>query len=151
MNDIHFSVIIDAPREKVWNAMLGDVTYREWTKPFNPAGSYFEGTWEKGSKIKFLGVNPETGREEGGMYAEIAENRPYEFVSIKHLGEIKADGTEMPSPESTGFSFENYTLNDLQGKTEVVVDCTGIPGEYLEMLSAAWPQALEKLKEISEK
>ena len=150
MQDLHYSIVIDAPREKVWNTMLEDATYREWTAPFNPAGSRYEGTWEKGSKIRFLGMNPETGKEEGGMYSEIADNRPYEFVSIKHLGELKADGTEMPWPNTEQAGFENYTLKDAEGRTELLIDCTGIPDEYAQMLNDTWPKALEKLKEIAE-
>ncbi len=149
MNTLNFSIVINAPREKVWNTMLEDATYREWTAPFNPAGSRFEGSWEKGSKIRFLGVNPETGREEGGMYSEIAESKPYEFVSIKHLGEIKADGTEAPW-ESAGDGFENYTLVEKDGQTEVIVDIIGIPDEYKQDMSDMWPKALEKLKALAE-
>jgi len=145
-------MFINAPREKVWNAMLSDVTYREWTAPFNPAGSgsRFEGSWEKGSKIKFLGVNEETGKEEGGVYAEIADNRLYEFVSIKHLGEVK-DGVEAawPDPEQAG--FENYTLTEKDGGTEVSVGLKNIPDDWVEMMNDSWPKALEKLKEIAER
>jgi len=56
MQKLHFTQHINAPREKVWDIMLSDTTYREWTKPFN-AGSFYEGSWDEGSDIKFLGVN----------------------------------------------------------------------------------------------
>lgn len=147
MQELHFSITIDAPREKVWNAMLGDATYREWTTAFHP-GSYFKGDWSAGSKMLFLGPNPETGKE-GGMFAEIAESRPPEFVSIRHLGEVKEDSTEVPWPESA--SFENYTLKEQDGKTEVLVDLTGLPDEFKDMFDDSWPKALEKLKEVAER
>lgn len=153
MQTLNFSILINAPREKVWDAMLSDVTYREWTAPFSPAGysSRFEGSWERGSKIRFLGVNAETGKEEGGMYSEIAENRPNEFISIKHIGEIKADGSEVPWPESTGDGFENYTLKETDSGTEVIIDVIGIPEEYVQMMNDTWPKALLKLKEVAER
>jgi uncharacterized protein YndB with AHSA1/START domain len=66
MINLHFETEIDAPPEKVFRLMLSDETYREWTKLFNPT-SRFEGSWEKGSKILFLGSD-EQGNE-GGMLA----------------------------------------------------------------------------------
>ncbi len=150
MSKLIFSIIINAPREKVWDAMLSDATYREWTAPFNP-GSRYDGNWEKGSKIKFIGADPETGKEFGGMYAEIAENRLHEFVSIKHLGEIGADGTEIPWPGPEEAGFENYTFTDKNGSTEVLVELSGIPDQWKQMMNDTWPKALEKLKEIAER
>ncbi|MEX2593834.1 MAG: hypothetical protein WD426_13755 [Anditalea sp.] len=31
---LHFSKRINAPKEKVWDTMLKDETYREWTSAF---------------------------------------------------------------------------------------------------------------------
>lgn len=150
MQNINFSILINAPKEKVWDTMLQDATYREWTKPFNPAGSYFKGDWSKGSKILFIGVDEKTGKEDGGMFAEIAENRPHEFVSIKHLGELK-DGVEVPWPGPSDAGFENYTFTDKDGGTEVVVELTNIPEQWVGMMNEMWPKALDVLKEIAEK
>jgi hypothetical protein len=97
MQKLHFSMLINAPKHKVWHAMLDDRPYREWTKAFNE-GSYYKGSWDKGSKILFLGPDPDTG-EEGGMVSRIAENKPYEFISIKHLG-IVQNGVEDTSSEA---------------------------------------------------
>lgn len=36
---LHFTITINAPKEKVWDTMLQDTTFREWTAPFNPNGS----------------------------------------------------------------------------------------------------------------
>lgn len=36
MRKLNFSIVIDAPKEKVWHAMLDDRPYREWTGAFNP-------------------------------------------------------------------------------------------------------------------
>ena len=54
MQKLHFNIEINAPKEKVWNTMLDDKTYRIGTEPFMP-GSYYKGNWDKGSKILFLG------------------------------------------------------------------------------------------------
>jgi uncharacterized protein YndB with AHSA1/START domain len=150
MKQLHFSTVIDAPKEKVWRTMLDDEPYREWTSAFNP-GSYYLGDWSKGSKILFLGPDPETGKE-GGMVSRIAENRPYEFISIEHLG-IVQDGKEDTTSETARKwtpAFENYTFKEKDGATEVLVDMD-IEEEHEKVFGEMWPRALQKLKELAEK
>jgi uncharacterized protein YndB with AHSA1/START domain len=146
-----FTTIINAPREKVWHTMLDDVTYREWTKPFNE-GSRYEGKWETGSEMRFVGVD-ESGKEMGGMYSKIKESRPFEFVSIEHLGMISESGevdTTSESVKKWAPAFENYTFNDTEHGTEVHVEID-VADEWKDMFNDMWPKALTKLKEIAEK
>lgn len=149
MEKLHASIFINAPREKVWNTMLDDATYREWTAPFNPGGSYYQGSWEEGSKIIFLG--PGEDGKEMGMVSRIAENRPHEFLSIEHLGIVKDGVEDTTSEEATKWSpaFENYTFTEQDGGTLVTID-QDIEGEYKAMFDEMWPKALQKLKEIAE-
>lgn len=147
MNVLNFSIFINAPKEKTWNTMLEDATYREWTKPFNET-SYYEGDWSEGSKILFLGTDPE-GKNQGGMVSRIAKNIPFEHVSIQHLGTIE-NGVEKPW-EREGEGFENYTFTEKDGGTQVDVELTNIPDSYMEMMNMMWPKALEVLKTLAEK
>jgi hypothetical protein len=149
MQKLHYSIVINAPKEKVWHAMLDDQTYREWTKAFHP-GSYYKGDWSKGSKILFLGPDPETGKE-GGMVSRIAENKPYEYVSIEHLGIVKDGVEDTTSPDATKWTpaFENYTLKEKNGTTEVLVEMDTVE-DYVKMFEKMWPDALERLKKIAE-
>lgn len=150
MQKIHFSIFIKAPVEKVWNTMLEDKTYREWTTAFNP-GSYYKGSWEKGSKMLFIGPDPKTGLE-GGMVSRIEENKPHEFVSIEHLGFIQ-NGVEDTTSEMIKDwigAHENYTFVPKNGGTEVQVDLD-VAESHKDMFDAMWPAALQKLKELAEK
>lgn len=150
MQKLHFSVVVNAPKEKVWHAMLDDASYREWTSAFGDGG-YYKGSWEKGSKILFVGPDPETGNE-GGMVSRIAENRLYEFISIEHLG-IVQNGVEDTTSEAARKwtpAYENYTFKDKDGATEVLVD-TDMEDEHVEMFKEMWPDALERLKAIGER
>lgn len=150
MQKLHFSIMIHAPKEKVWHTMLDDQPYREWTTAFSP-GSYYKGDWSKGSKILFLGPNPD-GSGEGGMVSRIAENKPYEFVSIEHLGIVK-DGVEDTTSETArkwAPAFENYTFMEKEGATEVLVD-VDVEDEFVEMFEKMWPEALQLLKAIAER
>lgn len=130
--------------------MLSDATYRQWTAAFNP-GSYFKGSWDEGSKIIFLGPNPD-GTGEGGMISRIAENRLHEFISIEHLGMIK-DGVEDTTSDMVKQwtpAFENYTLQESAGATELLIDID-VPDDYKIMFEDMWPRALQLLKELAEK
>ncbi len=145
MKKLQFTILIDAPKEKVWQTMLDPEGYKIWTTPFCE-GSYFEGSWNKGEKIRFL--TPDGN----GMTSMIVENKPFEFVSIQHLGMIK-DGMEASdSPDSQTWTnmFENYTFSDRDGATEVTVEMD-VPPEYEAFMNRTWPEALASLKEICEK
>jgi uncharacterized protein YndB with AHSA1/START domain len=150
MQKIHFSIHINAPREKVWNTMLSEDTYPKWTSVFNP-GSYFKGGWEEGSKILFLGPNPD-GSGEGGLVGSIKENRLHEFVSIEYLGIVSNGIEDTTSEEARKWSpaFENYTFVDKDGGTEVLVDID-VADEYKIMFEEMWPKGLQMLKELAER
>jgi uncharacterized protein YndB with AHSA1/START domain len=42
MKKMHFEIITNASPEKIWDAIVDDKKYREWTSIFHE-GSYFEG------------------------------------------------------------------------------------------------------------
>jgi len=149
MQKLNFSIVIDAPKEKVWHAMLDDRPYREWVSVFNP-GSYYKGDWSRGSKMLFLGPDPETGQE-GGMVSRIAENRPYEYISIEHIGIIQngIEDTTSEAARKLAPAFENYTFKEKDGATEVFVDMDA-EDEYAEMFNKMWPEGLQRLKTIAE-
>ena len=145
MKRMSFSVAIAASRQTVWNTMLEPDSYRAWTAAFME-GSYYKGSWETGAKIRFLSPGGD------GMIAEIAENRPFAFVSIRHLGITKdgVDDTESPAARAWTPAYENYTFTEKDGVTEVVVDVE-VNERYEKVLSDAWPKALQRLKEICER
>lgn len=149
MKKIHKEIFINAPREKVWEVMLRDNTYREWTAEFNP-GSYYKGEWRQGEKILFLG--PGENGAEMGMVSRIAEIREGEFVSIEHLGIYKNGVEDTESEEARKWSpaFENYTLVEKDGGTVFVLD-QDIDENEEAMFSEMWDRALVSLKAIAER
>lgn len=152
MKKLQFKVRINAAVTKIYDFMLGinsKSTYEQWTSLFNPTSTY-EGSWDKGNKILFIGVD-ENG-EKGGMVSRIAENIPNRFVSIQHYGLLKADKeiTEGPEVEKWANGFENYTFEESNGTTTVIVDLDTIE-DFLDYMNQSYPKALDKLKEICEK
>lgn len=140
---IHFETTIDAPRRKVWDVMLGPESFRAWTSEFME-GSHYQGSWEKGAAVRFLADN-------NGMSAVIAENRPYEFVSIKHVGFIQngVEDTDSEAVRSWAPAYENYRLSDSGAGTRVEVEMDVTP-DYEDDMLESWPRALARLKEICE-
>jgi uncharacterized protein YndB with AHSA1/START domain len=148
MENLNFNITINATKEKVWDALFTDANYREWTSVF-AEGSYAETDWKQGSKALF------TDGTKSGMVAEIEVSRPYEFLSIKHLGMIKNGVEDLTSPETLEWAgaHENYTLRDADGKTELLItlENKGMKKEFLDYFEKTWPTALEKVKEVAER
>jgi len=151
MKKLQFKESINAPAARVYDTMLGissKSTYEQWTSTFNPTSSY-EGNWEKGNKILFIGVD-EKG-EKGGMVSRVAEITPNRFVSIQHYGLVKADKeiTEGPEVEKWANGFENYTFEENDGITTVTVDLDTTE-DFVSYMNETYPKALEKLKQLCE-
>jgi hypothetical protein len=144
MEKQQFKISINAPREKVWDILLADETYRQWTTPFME-GSYAVTDWKKGSKALFLGPDG------GGMVACIDESIPNEYLSIKHLGMIinGVEDTESDKVKDWAGAHENYILKDANGQTELIIEMD-LNEEYIKMFSETWPKSLAKVKELAE-
>ncbi len=145
MEKQQFKIDIQAPKEKVWDLLWNDVTYREWTSVFSP-GSYAETDWKKGSKVLFL-----DGKGDG-MVSVIAENIPHSFMSFKHLGTIIKGKEDLHSEgvQSWAGAEENYNLKTVDGRTELKVDID-VTDEFKDYFRDTWPKALSRLKELAEK
>lgn len=145
---LHFEIEINAQVERVFKTMLEDPTYSEWTAVFNPT-SRFVGSWEKGSKIVFIGSDSEGN--EGGMVSRIKENIPNQFVSIEHIGVLN-NGQEItsgPEVEIWAGALENYSYEEKNGNTLLSVDLDSNE-EFKSYFEETYPKALEKLKSICE-
>ena len=152
MEKLQFKVSINAPVSRVYDFMLGisnKSTYEQWTSLFNPTSAY-EGSWDKGSKILFIGID-EKG-EKGGMVSRIVENILNRFVSIQHYGLLKANKeiTEGAEVEKWANGFENYTFEGNNGITNVTVDLDTTE-DFVDYMNKTYPKALDKLKELCEK
>jgi hypothetical protein len=146
MEKMNFSIDINAPKEKVWNVLWNDDSYRKWTSPF-AEGSYAKtDNWKEGSKVLFLSP------EGDGMVSKVASNKKNEFMSFEHLGVVKngIEDTESDSVKGWAGAKENYRLIDENGKTKLAVDMDSTD-EFKDYFLKTWPEALEKVKELSEK
>jgi uncharacterized protein YndB with AHSA1/START domain len=143
---LQFIAEINAPAEEVFKIMLAPESYKEWTSAFME-GSYYEGKWEQGEKIRFLAPS---GQE--GMLSEIAELIPNEFVSIRHIGAIQngKEDTTSAAVREWAPAYENYTFITIPTGTRVVID-QDVPESYERHMTDSWRAGLERLKEICER
>jgi hypothetical protein len=147
METTNFVIDINAPKEKVWNALWQDESYRKWTAPFSPTSYAVTDNWQKGSKILFL---DDSGR---GMFSTVVENKPNEYMSIKHLGEVKdgVEDTTSKTAQQWNGAMENYKLITTNNGTQLNIELIGdIPNEAKAYFMNAWPKALDTLKTIAE-
>ena len=147
-----FNITINAPREKVWQTLWNLDSYRAWTSVFaegstmETEGSNVEADWQKGSKVLF------TDGKGSGMVSRIADKVPNEYMSFEHLGMVE-NGVEDTTSEKVkdwAGAMENYTLKDVSGKTELLIDID-ITDDHKDYFMNAWPKALDKVKELAEK
>jgi hypothetical protein len=144
MEKIKFSSTINAPAEKVWKILWDDETYRRWTSVFSPT-SYADTDWREGSKVRFLdGAG-------SGMVSMIEANKPNEFMSFRHLGEVRngVEDTESARVKGWAGTLENYWLQQVDGQTELRVEMDA-NDEFKEYFQKTFPKALEQIKLLSE-
>ncbi len=145
MEKINFSTSINATKEKVWQTLWDDASYRKWTTAFCEGSYAVTDNWKEGTKVLFLSPGG------SGMVSTVATNRANEHMSFKHLGEVK-DGVEDTTSEKVkawAGATENYTLKETAGVTELVIEMD-ITDEFKDMFMGIWPKALDLVKNLSE-
>lgn len=144
MKTLTFELTIAASPARVWDAMLQPESYKAWTAAFCE-GSHFTGSWEQGAAIHFLSPTGD------GMVAEIAENRPHEYVSIRHLGVIENGTVDTTSDKVRAWApaYENYRFAAVPGGCHLTVTLDTAP-EYEQFMIDTYPKALALLKQLCE-
>lgn len=86
-----------------------------------------------------------------GMVATIAECRPLEYLSIKHLGFIIDGQDDFESEQVTSWApaYENYHFRGTDGATELSIEQEIAP-EFEQFMQDTWPKALQQLKRLCE-
>ena len=144
MKVLQFKINIQAPKEKVWDVLWNDETYRQWTAVFQE-GSHAVSDWEEGSKIHFLSPGGD------GMYGVIDKKILHEQMTFKHLGVVKG-GEEQPADhqaEDWGDGLERYYLTENDGVTELTAEMNAAEA-YIAYFEGTFPKALEAVKRIAE-
>ncbi len=141
-----FSIDICASNEKVWDVLWNDTSYRQWTSVFAENSHVVTDNWKEGTRVLFL------DGKGSGMVSKVAANKPGKYMSFQHLGEVR-DGVEDTTSDKIktwAGSFENYTLEEKEGNTHLMIDMD-IVEEFKDIFVNTWPKALELVKNLAEK
>ena len=141
---INLSIPINATKEKVWDVLLKDATYRQWVAAFMP-GSYAETDWQQGSQVRFISPSGD------GLLSKIIEHKPNEIISIEHLANIKNGQEDWDSEEAKKWqgAREIYRVNAKNGVTNLEIE-QDIAEEYAEWCTDTWKKALNEIKIMAE-
>ncbi len=144
MTRLTFDIIIAAPRAAVWATMIDPQTYQTWTAPFCE-GSRFQGAWDQGAHIQFLGP------DDRGMFSEVAEHRPAEYISLRHLGMVENGRIDASSEMASAWvgAYENWRFDEVPEACRLVAE-VDTPPAYELYMQEKYPQSLMVLKFICE-
>ena len=143
MNEIHFSIEINASKERVWATLWEDVTFRDWANIIDE-GTYLKGEMKEGNEIEFISsVNGY------GVTSLIEKLIPNNFVLFRHCADTKESGQQAREKEWTG-GTESYSLTEKDGVTALTVT-TDVPEELEEIFYTRLPESLDRIKTLAEK
>lgn len=142
MEELKFSINISATREKVWETLWNDSTFRDWASIIDE-GTYLEGDLVEGGDVQFISsVNGY------GVTSLIEKLVPYEFILFRHRSDTMDSGQQSRERQWTG-GKESYSLIEIDGFTKLTLR-SDVPLELLEVFNLLLPQALERIKALSE-
>ncbi len=143
MNDMQFSIDIQASKEKVWQTLWQDATFREWASIIDP-GTYLVGELKEGNELQFL--SSENGY---GVTSLVEKLEPNSYLLLRHSADTQDTGERERANEWTG-GTESYTLTEADGITTLTT-VFGVPSKMEEYFKDAYPKALQCVKELSER
>lgn len=145
METLSYEIIIDAPKQKVWEVLWGENTYSEWTQFFSP-GSQMKSDWKVNGKTYFV------NQEGAGMVSTIDSLGHPDQIIFKHLGMVDKNGvedTESMEVKQWSGCFEKYILIDYDGRTKLHVEVQ-IDKNWEEHMNTGFTKGLEVVKNIAE-
>jgi hypothetical protein len=142
MKEMQFSVEINATKERVWDTLWQDETFREWASIIDPE-SYMVGDLKVGNEIQFI-----SSASGYGVTSLVEKLVAGEFLLLKHRADTQEDGKREREKEWTG-GQESYSLAEKDGTTTLTV-VFDVPPELEEEFKASYPKALEQVKVLAE-
>lgn len=143
MNEMTFTIDIQASKETVWDTLWQDKTLREWAGIIDP-GTYMEGELIEGNEVEF--ISAENGY---GVTSLVEKVVPNEYVLLRHSADTQDSGEASREKQWTG-GAESYTLLEQNGITTLTT-AFDVPTELEEYFTTTYPKALQRVKELAEK
>lgn len=139
---MQFTVEIKASKDKVWDTLWADATFREWASIIDP-GTYMVGELKEGSEVQF--ISSENGYGVTSLVDTLVIN---EFLRLKHQADTQETGTLDRKKEWTG-GEESYSLTESNGTTTLTI-AFDVPPELENYFRENYPAAMERIKALAE-
>lgn len=143
MKELQFSIQISATKERVWDTLWQDETFREWANMIDP-GTYMVGELKEGNEIQFISAS--SGYGVTSFVEKLVEG---EFLLLRHRADTQEGGTREREKEWTG-GEESYSLTEKGGTTTLTV-AFDVPPELEEEFTVIYPKALERVKVLAQR
>lgn len=143
MQQQHFSINIEASREKVWKILWDDKTLRDWANIIDE-GTYMVGELKEGNEVQF--ISSVSGYGVTSLVEKLIQN---ELVVFRQMADTKDNGENEREKEWTG-GIERYSLANNDNSTMLTVDID-VPSEQEETFKDVMPKALQRIKILAEK
>jgi uncharacterized protein YndB with AHSA1/START domain len=141
MKELQFSIEINAKKEKVWDTLWQDKTFREWAGIIDP-GTHMVGDLKEGNEIQYISGNGY------GVTSLVEKLTPGEFLLLKHSADTQDGGKQEREKEWTG-GTESYSLAEKDGTTTLTL-AFDVPLELEEYFTVNYPKAFERVKVLAE-
>ncbi len=142
MKEIHYSISINASKEKVWEILWEDKTFRVWANIIDE-GTYMLGEMKEGNEIQYI-----SSLNGYGVTSRIEKLNPNEFILLRHSADTKESGQQNRENEWTG-GIESYLLMEKNGVTNLLIKID-IPLEQEESFNEKLPRVLKCIKTLAE-
>ena len=142
MQEQQFSIEIKAPREKIWDTLWEDKTFRDWANIIDE-GQYMVGEIKEGNEVQF--ISSVNGYGVTSLVEKLVEN---EFISFRQMADTQDSGEREREKEWTG-GAESYSLKENDGVTTLTVNID-VPSGLEETFKVRFPKALERVKVLAE-
>ena len=142
MKQMQFVVKIQASKERVWDVLWADETFREWAGLIDP-GTYMVGELKEGNGVQY--ISAENGY---GVTSLVVSVIPNEYLLLKHQADTQDVGAREREAEWTG-GEESYSLTEQDGTTTLTA-AFDVPPDLEAYFNDAYPKALNRVKELAE-
>jgi hypothetical protein len=145
MRQIKKLIHIDAPKEKVWDVLLGSDTFPVWASAFSP-GTHVTTDWQEDSPAVFLDST------DSGVVSRIASHVPNDHITIEHMGIVAGGKEDFDSEDAMAWRGlkESYFVSETDDITTLIVESDTVDA-YFDDADAQWDAAILLIKDLAEK
>jgi uncharacterized protein YndB with AHSA1/START domain len=136
MKEMQFLVEINTTKERVWDTLWQDETFRQWAGIIDP-GTHMVGELKEGNEVQYISGN---GFGVTSLVEKLIEG---EFLLLRHNADTQGSGKQWTGGQ------ESYRLAEKDGTTTLTA-VFDVPPELEEYFRVNYPKALERVKVLAE-